>query len=152
MNFKSSTPFLFAYIVFIVTYFGITSLSWAGNGSSSNFGFYSENDKLVPPSVQAVTKSVFEIYILNPTPQATLNLKAYDSQGFSVEEAYKKTKASDQVKTILLTQLKYCRDHNFLDSCDIYGPDGKGSGFLINDGHTLWTDSLPSGSELSVRT
>jgi len=63
-----------------------------------------------------------------------------DKHGQAAEEHFRKANLPKQVETILLNQLKYCREKGFLKSCEIYAPTGAGSGFLLGDGRTLWTD------------
>jgi hypothetical protein len=130
--------------------------AWADTQESR--GFYRPSDPKVPQAIRKATKSVFEIYSLAPIPQATLNLRVLDAKYVNdqlrlhFEEDMKAglLPANPKILEIRLDQVKQCRAHKQLEACEIHAVLSQGSGFLMGDGHSLWTayhniEALTSG-------
>lgn len=103
-------------------------------------GFYSVSDTVVPESIRKASASVFRILLLSvEKPWKTLELAKLDAAGVSVESKIEQLETSVEIKRVLLEQVHHCRADK-ADPCEVYAPSGGGTGFLMGDGQTFWTD------------
>lgn len=106
-------------------------------GTQAAPGFYPLTSPNIPVQVQQAADSVFEIFVLDAQAKKVINLKT-DRESF--EQKISNAHLNSQIKSILHYQINFCLEHNIIENCDIYTDTAQGSGFLLQDGKTLWTN------------
>ncbi len=119
------------------------------NGYRDGLGFYPINSPGLPRGVVVAANSVFQLRVIAAADDRTIRqIDVTGGKGRVIKEKIlaMKTKVGfdDMDKTVIIKEIEFCersKDIEAKKACPIELDVRESAGFLLGNGHTLWTDA-----------
>ena len=117
------------------------SVAWATTLNQG--GFFDPADPRVPSAITGAAKSVFRVYAASRLDSRNIDVTRGKGARLRAQISAS-SKYDDLEKKIIIRQIDVCESNHahlkpMRESCEISRNISQGSGFLVNDGRTLWT-------------